>query len=767
MLYVHPPFYSYEGVQVVGDYHDPRQFYYYPNRPTLAVDEQGRPAIRFLAYRANLDEVAEGDDHVAGFLVFDTSLAWPADTLRKVAQKIQADLDLDDPPRLAPLPFTRGTVRLMFLDRTTTPPGEEQEDEEPDETEPARERWVTMLESSGVPSLYGENRAIFSAALTKEATALMFGAFEGFMPAGVIYDLTYAGLQRAFNVHVEANWEQVYHHLTERFAVDLVFVSINTQEILDELEQKQLITITASLEGVGEEGMEAEFNQVRRELEQLVLEKFFTPVVNPHQQDPPNLTDGLSTARSIINMVHHWPSVGYQRLELTATEVRSIQADYTMLRAVERRIAPQAHLSLFFEDYRLTRDQVVTVVDGKDAMWQELGFELSANADFGGDGIAGIAADLRYGAPPDAPDGGAVDSWSFLLTKDQPRFKRSAWLRPEVGDRFQYRYTVHFAPAALPGPKLSLSSGWIEKHGTLAVITPAELYQKRSVEAQLARSFPFDRYPQVHVHLRYVDPHTGWRFEDAALLDQGQPRLPFAFRIRRGAPPEVQVQCTYLRADGEVREMPWETRTGDLVLIQDPFPNQLVVRVVVAGDRKQIANLFVDFKYEDDEAGVSESGTIAIDPSTINQAHQWRVSLENPEKRRYSYNQTLIDTDGNVTQTGWIQEERTTLPVGMVHVMRMEVTPELVGPPLGDSGLELIKLTLRYEDAANAVRAEKQLRFAQPGRGEPWVLQLKDAAARDYTYEVVYVQTSGFERRLGPLSARDTFLVVSSTPPEG
>lgn len=766
MLYLHPPFYNYEGVSVVGDYHDPRQFYYYPNRPTLAVDEQGRPAIRFLAYRANLDEVAEGDEHVAGFLVFDTSLAWPEDTLKKVAQKIQADLDLDDPPRLAPLPYTSGTVRLMFLDRATTPPGDEPEDEPADEDEP-RERWVTMLETSGVSSLYGENRAIFSAALTKEATALMFGAFEGFMPAGVVYDLTYAGLQRAFNVHVEADWAQVYHHLTERFAVDLVFVSINTQEILDELEQKQIVKITASLEGVGEEGMEAEFNQVRKELEQLVLEKFFKPVVNPQQQDPPNLTDGLSTARSIINMVHHWPSVGYQRLELTATEVRSIQADYTVLRAVERHIAPQAHLSLFFEDYSLTREQIVTVVDGKDAMWQELGFELSANADFQGDGIAGIAADLRYGASPSAPDGGAVDSWSFLLTKDQPRFKRAAWLRPEIGDRFEYRYTVHFAPAALPGPDLSLSSGWIEQNGSLAVITPAELYQKRAVEAQLARSFPFDRYPQVHVHLRYVDPQTGWRFEDAALLDQQQPRLPFAFRTRRGAPAEVQVQCTYLRADGEVREMPWETRTGDLLLVQDPFPSQLVVRVVVAGDRTKIANLFVDFKYVDDEAGVSESGTIAIDPSNIAKAHEWRVSLEHPEKRRYFYNQTLIDTDGNVTQTGWVADERTTLPVGMVHVMRMEVTPELVGPPLGDSGLELIKLNLRYEDAANAVRAEKQMRFAQPGRGEPWVLQLKDAGARDYTYEVVYVQTSGFERRLGPLSSRDTFLVVSSAPPEG
>ncbi|MEM8806326.1 MAG: hypothetical protein AAGF01_09905, partial [Cyanobacteria bacterium P01_G01_bin.38] len=134
----------YEGVPVVGDYHDPRQFYYYPNRPHLAVDEQGRPAIRFIAFRENLDEIEDDEDHAVGFLVFDTSLAWPEDTLKKVARKIQDDLELDQPPRLAPLPYRDGTVRVTFLDRTTQPPGEgaEGEPETPPLEAPSEEKWV-------------------------------------------------------------------------------------------------------------------------------------------------------------------------------------------------------------------------------------------------------------------------------------------------------------------------------------------------------------------------------------------------------------------------------------------------------------------------------------------------------------------------------------------------------------------------------------------------------------------------------------------------
>ncbi|MEZ4514276.1 MAG: hypothetical protein R3C62_20570 [Chloroflexota bacterium] len=762
MLYLHPPYYLYEGVPVMADYHDPRQFYYLPNRPKLAVDENGRPAIRLLIFRENLDEVPPEEEHAAGFLVFDTSLAWPEATLNKVAQKIQDDLSLDQPPRLAPLPYRSGSVRLMFLDKVTQPPPAEGE-------EPAAEpvsKWVPMLESSGVPSLYGENRAIFSAMLSKKAAALMLGAFEGFIPAGVIYDLEYVGLQRAFNVHVEADWEQVYHHISEKYAVDLVFVSINTAEIIDELEEKQLITFTASLEGVDEEGMEAEFKAVRKELEEFVLEKFFKPVTNPNQLDTDGgAMEGLQTARQIVNLIHHWPSAGYSRLELNMTQVRSLAVDYTMLKAVSRHIAPQAHLSLFFEDYNLTRDDVVTVVDGKDAMWEELGFDISANADFATDGIHAISTDVYYGLLPEAEPETFPVSWSFLLDAAQTRVHKAAWYNPEVGNNVRYRYTVHFRPEALPGPETAVSSGWREHNGRLLILSPRELYQTRQVEAQLVRGFPFDRYPQVHVHLRYVDTETGWVHEDAALLDETHQQLPFAFRARAGAGTAVSYRLTYLGLNGKRLEQDWRTTLDDTVFITDPADDYLTVRVLVAGNRAEIMNLIVDFKYIDDINNVREFGSIFIDQSNINQLHQWRVPLADPAQRRYWYSQMLIDAAGNVTQTGWMQAEKTTLPVGAVYAKVMEVQPELLGPPLAENGVERIRLCLKYHDAFNGYQAEQEMMFAAPGKGEIWRLELKDAGMRDYSYELTYVLDTGFEQHVGPFSSRDTFLLLSSVPP--
>src|SRR5207249_9265806 len=110
-----------------------------------------------------------------------------------------------------------------------------------------------------------------------------------------------------------------------------------------------------------------------------------------------------------------------------------------------------------------------------------------------------------------------------------------------------------------------------------------------------------------------------------------------------------------------------------------PLQDKLSVQVVVAGTRSKIANLIVDLKYEDPKNHVREFGTVMIDQSNITTVPvPWVVSLADPTNRRYSYSQTLIDTDGNVVATGWVQEERTTLLVGDVYVKRWEVQPTLV-----------------------------------------------------------------------------------------
>src|SRR5690349_16607580 len=155
MLSLTPPFLEYDGVVVASDYSSPRQFWYFPNRPQIAVDENGRPAVRMLVYRENLDDIGPDDEELTGFVLFDRVVSWPEETIRKVGQKIKNDLSLDDDPILSPLLYRSGTSRCTFLDRVAGagPP--------PPNAPPPPEDWVTFIDTPASPSLYGENRATF------------------------------------------------------------------------------------------------------------------------------------------------------------------------------------------------------------------------------------------------------------------------------------------------------------------------------------------------------------------------------------------------------------------------------------------------------------------------------------------------------------------------------------------------------------------------------------------------------------------------------
>ena len=61
---------------------------------------------------------------------------------------------------------------------------------------------------------------------------------------------------------------------------------------------------------------------------------------------------------------------------------------------------------------------------------------------------------------------------------------------------------------------------------------------------------------------------------------------------------------------------------------------------------------------------------------------------------------------------------------------------------------------------------ETEQQYVQPGKGSPWRLQLKDAGARDYTYEAIYLLNTGFRKTTGNVASRDNFLLVSSVPPQ-
>jgi hypothetical protein len=757
MLSLAPPYYIYQGVPVFADAQDPYQFFYLPNQPHFAVDEQSRPVVRFIALKDDPDAPAT-DDQVTGFFFFDTSLDWPAETLTSVARKIQADHDLDRVPRLVPLLYRKGTARLMFLDQMTPDPNAPPDNsggspsgtaagDGTDAVTPGQ-KWVTLLESSVVPSLYGENRAIFSAVLTKKATQLLYGAFDGFVPAGVVYDLTFDGLQPAFHIHVDVDWHQVYTYLKTKYAPDFLFFRSDVENIAQKLEDAQIIHFDAAILGVGDEGLQGQFNDAKKQLTDFVLDNFFKPAPNPNKPDT-STQDGIISVIQAIRDLGSPVDVSYQRIDLTDDELRTLTIDYDIAVAVERHIAPQGNLSMFFGDYHLKRDDVVTVVNTADSIFRSADFQVMVSAPFTDDAIDAVTVDVAYGQP--SPPPANAELWSFLFRNGNDVQKHSGWYNPAVGDQAQYRYETVFHPTPMAGPELKLDSGWKPSRGSAIMVTPDELYQRRTLEVQIDDGFPFDSYPSVQVQLRYSDQSSGWTHEDGAVLDKGHRTWTPAFRIHRDWSTGTQVKLTYLHPAGNL-EKDWVTTDSDRLDIVDPRTNLMTVQVIVAGNRDEIVQIVVDLRYEDPANNIFEQASFNLDPTMFAQTHDWTFPRANLANDRYTYSQVVVTTGGETITTGDVQGNSTQLLVGPIYAKKWVVQPQLVGPAFDQTGLDKVTVELHYEDTANNYASDKTVVFTAPGAGTQWPLDLRDASKRQYTYKATYEDKSGFDKVLGPVA---------------
>jgi len=751
MLALRPPYLEFDGVSVFSDSANARQYYYMPRQPQLAVDEHNRPAIRLFVYKADLAEAGEDDEHATGFLVFDTDLAWPADTITKVAAKVKSAMKLDEDPILSPLLYREGTVRLVFLDQASVPPGKTPPAGGP-ATDPGKE-WVIHLEASGVPSLYGDNRAIFSVELTKKAAQLTAAAFGGFVPAGVIYDLQFAGLQPAFHVKATVDWSQVYDFVKESWDVGLVFFHSDVEDIVSKLEDKQIIRIEASQEGIGEEGMEGQFNAVRKELTDFIFQKFFKPEPFPDKIDPHNAGDGVIGFLRDLRNGSRPASVGYSRLSLHEEDLRSFEATYDVAKAATRRIVPQAHLSTFFADYDLKYEDIVTIVDGRDSMWRELELRVSCPADFATLGIQAIRGQLAYG--PIAADGTPTpeaDIWPFELTPAATSASRAAWFDPRVGPKVSYKYDVIFAPASTPGPDLPVAQPWRQSESNLVVLRADNVVQAVTFTAELSDAFPLAEIPEVVATFRYADPEADFHHEHTALLKSSAKQVSVTFRRRRGGPEAVQWTLTY-PSHGELAPQV-HTTTSDLTVLSDPRADVQDITVIPAGDAEQV---IVELRHGRQHRRLRFKG------DALQDSQDWSFVPEHDGDHRYEYAETVITTGGEILQTGWVQSESPMLGLGPKNILRWQVRPEVVGPPLNDGGVDRIILDLHYEaDGQPAVDVQRQ--FTATGPGQPIALQLTEPSARDYSYTLRYVLNTGFEQRVGPLDGHTTFLSIPSIP---
>jgi len=745
---------EHDTLQVFADFSDPTQFYYLPNYPHIAKMEDGSPAIRLLVYRQNLDEIAATDPDAVAFLSLDVDLSWDPALLDHAANKLQVEDSLRTKPRLTPIFFTKGSVKLLLLDAATPddpahPSGE---------TKPSE--FVTNIMGSASPDLIGTNRAIFQASLSKKGAAALAASLDGVTPIGVVYSLTFAGLQPAFHIKASVDWQKVYNHFSERENMNFIFYESDIQKSIDKLVEDKVITIEETVEGIGADAMDAERDAVMQSVRQLIFEKFFEATFKPVS------AAGDSTADNVVDTLTHVARNGltlglgysYHRKEVTIEELRSLDIDWTARKATERVIYPQAHMYNLIKGSGVTREKLVTVVP-EDEIWRTLPFQIVAAAAWDDDSIAGITVDVEYKDPNSTSPRGL----SVFLDKEHSKVERREWMDRISGRDFRYKYEVVFRDNGIPGPHQKVNSGknWIDDTGTVLVLNPRDLYEAVELEVAATSDFPFARWPAVQAVVRYRADDGSFEHYEDGILKTGQSSLKSKFRVDKGVPGRREVALTFIGATGERVDQPWMPMPQDQYIVSDPRPKKLTVRAIVSGDRSNISNLLVDLEYRDEQSGIFESGQFAFDPDNMSKPASWTVNLADPTKQRYRYRMTLVTKNGDFLQTGWISTDSPTLAVGEMYVRLLTV--DIVTGAL-DPGVDAVEVSVAYDDNTGNVHDARTFRLGPQSRSQ-WAVKLQDASNRSYKMTTTWIRPDGFNPKIGPVTTSETYLVVPGAPP--
>ena len=162
----------------------------------------------------------------------------------------------------------------------------------------------------------------------------------------------------------------------------------------------------------------------------------------------------------------------------------------------------------------------------------------------------------------------------------------------------------------------------------------------RALSLSSSRGFPSDRYAAVIISLKYEDS-AGYGVERSYRLGARHRPAPSAFVALPGSRGVCRFRLQYYPTAGAPITTDWQIATESIVVIDDPFPQNFLVRVYVAEPREELGWADISLRYEDPHLpGSYQEGRMFFDQDLKPQV--WKVSAPDPRARRYQYRFTLF-----------------------------------------------------------------------------------------------------------------------------
>jgi len=726
MLYLNPPYFLINGVSIFPDHADPLQFYYLPMMPhlTMVKDSSGKnlPQLQLIEYTG-----AAGS---GGFINFDVNLGLDDDALTEVTQELKRQAKLTDNPRLSPVTFVDGTVRLLILGAESPDPSAAKPPAgaASSTAQPDGPKFVIKVQNAAKPSLYGDNQASFSVQLDQYGATILEQALQGEMaPVAVIYSLDFIALRPAFNVHLHVDWDRVHTYLDDHFSGGFLFFSADIDKAVDKLIESRVITIDVDTfvpDGDLSHSASGDKDRAVSQVYDMIKDTFFQPSMPPQTGD--NTSGLVETARTISQLVANGGAAlcSMKKTDLTQVDKKTLDVNISERTAVQRTIYPQAHLAGLFDTLKKTGvglDRFIVKADLDNPWFQRRKLNITTKADFDADSIASIDVNLDYGG----------NIKSVTLTKDAPQASLEWTSRLQNGQMIRpvnYTYTINFRGDidATMRPNQLTSNPMVAIGDGLDIEPRADLYAITVIPIR-ADNLPWDRYPNVEVECRYVDATNGLKQQASALLTSQAPEITWPLFIRDRTKRAFEYRLTYALAAGGTKVTPWTQTDDGKVDINDPFPSKVTLTIMAAVDWSNASRVLVYVAYPGKDNPTAHQSYI-LDASSAPQ--MFVAERQNQGEDTIYYEVRVVGAHGGVkTVPGSVTNDQyLVIQDGMVGHQIVTVQPEQISFP--KKHVSEIDVQVRYVDVKNALNISSNMKLAQMTDAQRFAFDYVDPAIR-------------------------------------
>lgn len=691
------------GLTVFADHADTVQYYYAAPNPRLATTN-GRSMFDVFGYAVELKNSPLGGTRIpeelgAGFLTMGVECVLAEAQLARVREELATQLGIADGAtlRLSPIPYTAGKVSVIALDAATTAASGSAGGGPPNP--PAgRPRFVEAIVGTGVPSLLGDLRSIFSLSLSQDGLTFLEGLYaDGAAPVGVVYELTFYGLRPAVEARIHADVGRIYNEFGGNLSAGCGYFRADIDATLSRLEQTGAVTIELTSQAVGPDAEAAKQRALSLFSDRIVQDLF-----KPSTPIPPNLGSmfglpggGGGKQPSLVSL-----SLRFKHSE----ELNTVDYDFSERSPEARTHAPQAFIDTFLDAATLAEHVHHVDLDSDFFELLEVLVTAPSAEEFAALGLRQATVDLAYGTGPRAATGtllfrpGAATELTWAARRDgRPSLEYTAAVTYEFdrstgvdADALTYRLP------ARPHTGRVLSIRPYDDVGVLAVEVELGRQDADVVAVDVVCEYP--ARPASDGGGASEPP--GFSARQEFRLD---PRTPVPaeqrrWQVRTGAATAsaYTATATLAFADGSALALPSTNHTEPLLRIASPFHGRRTLLIQPNVTSADVVAITVEVRYTDGAYARAFASTLTPRPDVPPGPAAWApVTLSwpllDPGAQGIEYRVTTV-AGGLSEASDWAPTSDPSIVVGSVGQRQRHVEVRLIGPALPDAGLDALQV---------------------------------------------------------------------------